>query len=140
MDDIRITFTEAPHDKRKLLIQQHDGSVLAVPVMVIATNRAAHYKAEFGDNLLKSLAEDTLPLFAASEEEIIDWATNNMDWKDVAEYAEHHQQITGPYIQSHIRTRKWFKDGKTVIWNDSGNNDNAKSKPARTLRKVSGLK
>ncbi|WP_312817212.1 hypothetical protein [Atlantibacter subterraneus] len=60
-----------------------DNSVWAVPVQIIATNRADYYAKEFGGDIQRSLAEDTLPLFRASEYEIEDWAANNMNWSDV---------------------------------------------------------
>ena len=40
------------------------------------------------------------------------------------------------YVKSHIRTRRWFKDGHTVLWQDGGDNDEASYSPAKTLRKV----
>lgn len=70
-----------------LKITQKDGSVWAVPVSVIARNRADHYKDEFGGDLDRSLKEDTMALFAESEYEIQDWAANNMDWDEVVPHA-----------------------------------------------------
>ena len=59
-----------------------DGSVWAVPVDVIARNRAEHYAKEFDGDVERSLAEDTIPLFDADNYEIEDWASNNMLWSD----------------------------------------------------------
>ena len=64
-------------------VTMEDGSRYDVPVMVIATNRAEHYKDEFGGDLQRSLDEDTLPLFEQDEFEIQDWAQNNMNWDEV---------------------------------------------------------
>ena len=69
--------------KTTLEIQMPDGSVWGVPVMEIAKSRAAEYAAEFGGSIDRSLAEDTLPLFAADDFEIRDWAANNMNWSEV---------------------------------------------------------
>jgi DNA (cytosine-5)-methyltransferase 1 len=41
------------------------------------------------------------------------------------------------YVQSHIRTRQWFKDGKTVVWGNSGE-DCSYASP-KTLKKVKAL-
>ncbi len=41
------------------------------------------------------------------------------------------------YVQSHIRTRQWFKDGKTVVWGNSGE-DCGYGSP-KTLKKVKAL-
>lgn len=70
-----------------LTIEQSDGSVWAVPVSIIARNRAEHYASEFDGDVERSLAEDTNPLFEADDYEVRDWAANNMNWKDVAEHA-----------------------------------------------------
>jgi hypothetical protein len=61
---------------------EEDGSRWAVPVDVIARDRAAHYAHEFGDDVERSLAEDTWPAFA-DDFEVQDWARNNMNWDDV---------------------------------------------------------
>lgn len=60
-----------------------DGSRWSVPLMLIATNRAQHYAHEFDGDVERSLAEDTLPLFASSPYDAHDWASNNMNWSDV---------------------------------------------------------
>jgi len=39
------------------------------------------------------------------------------------------------YLQSHIRTRRWFKDGKTIVWGDEGDRDMRYGAP-KTQRKV----
>lgn len=39
------------------------------------------------------------------------------------------------YIQSHVRTRQWFKDGKTVVWEDGADTDDAAYGPSKTQRK-----
>ena len=76
-----------------LVIEFSDGD-FAVPVSVIAKDRAENYKGEFGDDLDRSLAEDTLPLFEADEYEIMDWAANCMDWKDLKGYAVKFRELS----------------------------------------------
>ena len=66
----------------KMKITMNDGSVWAVPVDIIARNRAAHYAHEFDGDVERSLAEDTIPLFEADDYAIQDWAANNMNWSD----------------------------------------------------------
>ena len=61
--------------------QMQDGSVWAVPVDIIARNRAKHYAKEFGGDVERSLAEDTIPFFD-DDYEIEDWAVRNMNWSD----------------------------------------------------------
>jgi DNA (cytosine-5)-methyltransferase 1 len=43
------------------------------------------------------------------------------------------------YVQSHIRTRQWFKGGKTLVWEDGENNALATYDPPQTLRKTSAI-
>jgi hypothetical protein len=64
-----------------------DGSRYAIPVIEIARNRAAEYADEFDGDEERSLNEDTIPLFAEDPYEIKDWASNNMNWEDVEEFA-----------------------------------------------------
>ncbi len=70
-------------DTRILAVEMPDGSIWGIPVMVIARSRAAFYADEFGGDIERSLAEDTLPLFAEDSGEIMEWAANDMNWSDV---------------------------------------------------------
>jgi hypothetical protein len=69
-----------------LSIEMPDGSKWAVPVEVIAKDRASNYAHEFDGDVERSLAEDTMPLFE-DEYEVADWAANNMNWHEVSKYA-----------------------------------------------------
>jgi DNA (cytosine-5)-methyltransferase 1 len=40
------------------------------------------------------------------------------------------------YVKSHIRTRQWYKAGKTLVWQHGQENGHAKYRPAKTERKV----
>lgn len=40
------------------------------------------------------------------------------------------------YVQSHVRTRQWFKDGETFVWEDGEKNGHALYKAPQTLRRV----
>jgi len=73
---------------KELHITMPDSSVWAAPVQLIATNRAEYYAREFGGDVNRSLAEDTLPLFRSDDFEIEDWAANNMNWSDVQHAAK----------------------------------------------------
>jgi hypothetical protein len=72
---------------KKYVTTMPDGSKWAVPVSIIAGDRAKAYAHEFGGSVEKSLSEDTGPLFDADAFEIEDWAQNNMNWDDVKAYA-----------------------------------------------------
>lgn len=76
--------------RRFLTMTVSDGSTWGVPVMMIARHRAKHYAGEFDDNIERSLAEDTIPLFNSSDYDIEDWAVNNMNWSD---FTGHHVKL-----------------------------------------------
>lgn len=72
---------------KHLQVTMPDGSKWAVPVEVIAMNRAVYYSKNDGVSLEDSLNNDTNPLFEVSPFEIEDWAANNMNWSDVEHLA-----------------------------------------------------
>ena len=72
---------------KELHVTTRDGAVYAIPVEVIAKDRAAWYAVEFGGNVELSLRKDTLPLFEENPGEIIEWAVGNMNWSDVVDHA-----------------------------------------------------
>lgn len=72
---------------KHLQIEMPDGSKWAIPVDVIAMNRAAYYAKNDGVSIENSLNNDTLPLFESDDFEIEDWAANNMNWSDVEHLA-----------------------------------------------------
>lgn len=58
------------------------------------------------------------------------------NWKPYTHPAEPFRVV---YVQSHVRTRQWFKKGETVIWADGGDNIKAAYDPPQTLRRVSAI-
>lgn len=43
------------------------------------------------------------------------------------------------YVQSHVRTRQWFKGGETFVWNDGDDNGHATYAPPRTKRRTTRI-
>ena len=72
-----------PYLKKKYKVELTDGSVYAIPMLVIALDRAKAYKADFNDDVVDSLEQDTIPYFLDSTYAVKDWASNNMNWSDV---------------------------------------------------------
>jgi DNA (cytosine-5)-methyltransferase 1 len=58
------------------------------------------------------------------------------NWKPYAKPPQHYRVV---YIQSHVRTRQWFKAGETFVWNDGEANRSATYEAPQTLRKVSAI-
>jgi hypothetical protein len=69
------------------VVTMPDGSRWAIPLELIARDRAEEYADEFGGDIERSLAEDTIPLFTDDTYEAHDWAANNMNWSDVKKHA-----------------------------------------------------
>jgi DNA (cytosine-5)-methyltransferase 1 len=57
-------------------------------------------------------------------------------WQPLAGTSEAYRIV---YIQSHVRTRQWYKGGKTFVWEDGAENDDAQYDAPQTLRKISAL-
>ena len=58
------------------------------------------------------------------------------DWKP---YPKAPQTFRVIYVQSHVRTRQWFKKGETFVWDDGGDNNRATYEPPETLRRVRAI-
>lgn len=72
---------------KSLHVEMPDGHTYAIPVEIIARNRAEAYADEYGDDVGESLRADTIPLFMERNYNIRDWASNNMNWADVKAHA-----------------------------------------------------
>ena len=57
-------------------------------------------------------------------------------WRPTAKKPQAYRII---YVQSHVRTRQWYKAGKTFVWEDGRDNDHATYDAPQTFRKVSAL-
>lgn len=77
-----------PINDKRLCVTMPNGDRYAIPIAFIAMHRAMNYKHEFDGSEARSLNEDTLPLFQQDNWEIIDWARNNLNWKDVKHIAQ----------------------------------------------------
>lgn len=72
--------------QRVYIFEAPDGSKWAVPVKLIAEDRAAYYAPEFGGDIRRAL-DDTYRDFTEDPYEIIEWARGNMVWDDVKRLA-----------------------------------------------------
>lgn len=63
-------------------------------------------------------------------------ALNARDWRVTTDKPADYRVV---YVQSHVRTRQWFKNGKTILWEDGESNEGAKYELPQTLRKVSAI-
>ena len=56
-------------------------------------------------------------------------------WQPYAQVLEGYRIV---YLQSHVRTRRWFKDGKTIVW-DQGADETSRYEAPKTQRKVRSM-
>lgn len=86
--------------------------VMAIPVRVIAEDRARYFAHEFAGDVARSLMEDTIPMFEGDDYEIEDWARNNMDWKDVKKFA---RVVKAPDHQDELYQEGWMNPESVEI-------------------------
>ncbi|WP_042694334.1 hypothetical protein [Azospirillum sp. B506] len=98
---------------KALRITMPDGSRWDVPLEIIARSRAAHYADEFGDDAERSLAEDTAPLFDQDPDEAIEWASNNMNWSDVAAHAA--RSVPPRPLTDRDKQTGWMTGDKEIV-------------------------
>jgi len=58
------------------------------------------------------------------------------DWRREKVKPEAYRVI---YVQSHVRTRQWFKNGKTLVWKDGRDNGDANYSPPKTKRRAKAI-
>lgn len=58
------------------------------------------------------------------------------DWNKYARQPDAYRIV---YVQSHVRTRQWFKAGETFVWSDGEENRHATYAPPKTKRKSSAI-
>jgi DNA (cytosine-5)-methyltransferase 1 len=63
-------------------------------------------------------------------------ALSKRKWKPLPHKPESFRII---YVQSHVRTRQWFKDGETFVWSDGKPNDRAVYSLPKTKRKTTRM-
>ena len=73
--------------KKRMHVTMEDGSMWSVPVWVIALHHASFYSKEKNRDANWILEHETVPLFNEGSFEIEDWATSDMNWSDVEEFA-----------------------------------------------------
>ena len=71
--------------------------------------------------------------------EVIASGLNRLRARNWDAYEEQPQAYRTVYVQSHVRTRQWFKAGKTFVWKDGRSNGQAAYQPPQTVRKIGSL-
>lgn len=85
-----------------------DGSVWAVPAKIVARHRADYYAKEFGEKWREIEYQETL----SNHVDLLDWAENNMNWKDVCQAAFQVSPGTVDYQEGWVNGPKQVVEGK----------------------------
>ena len=70
---------------------------------------------------------------------VLEIELDNLDKRGWVEYANKPPPYRVVYIQSHVRTRRWYKGGQTYVWRDGQRNNSATYNSPQTVRKVNAL-
>ena len=70
---------------------------------------------------------------------VIKTELDNLEKREWAEYPIEPPPYRVVYVQSHVRTRQWYKGGQTHVWRDGECNSNATYNPPQTVRKEDAL-
>lgn len=84
-------------DDKQFVVEMPNGEKWAVPVHIIAFDRAKHYFNRGNEfSSIQDAYKDTEEMFE-DDYEIEDWARNNMNWDEVKEHASRHGVIKCDY-------------------------------------------
>lgn len=72
--------------------------------------------------------------------EVIAGALASLEKRRMRSYSKAPENYRIVYIQSHVRTRQWYKNGEVKVWNDGGGNDDTHYSEPVTQRKERLLK
>ena len=119
-----------PTQVRALSVREY-AAIQEFPYNWEITGKAAQQYAQIGNAVPVRLGEVAGHVVSTAMDKL---ATKN--WRIHPRPPEHYRII---YVQSHIRTRQWFKKGKTFIWADGAENSHATYEAPQTLRRVSAI-
>lgn len=85
---------------------EFDDVTFAVPVSVIAKNKADYYVKKIKNSNWK----EEYDFMMNNEYNIVDWASNNMDWEDVAEHAVLIDVKKHDYKKEWINAKMYIKE------------------------------
>ena len=70
---------------------------------------------------------------------VVAGALDALERRNYEPYAQQPAHFRTVYIQSHVRTRQWFKGGETLVWDDGGDNSRQKYRAPVTVRQEKRL-
>lgn len=119
-----------PTDVRALSLREY-AAIQEFPQNWEFCGTAQQQYAQVGNAVPVRLGEVTGQVVAEQMDQLA--AAN---WCPIGRPPEHFRVL---YVQSHVRTRQWFKKGETFIWSDGEENSHAAYDAPQTLRRVSAM-
>lgn len=100
---------------KKLVVTMPDGSKWAVPALFIAEQRARYYSQKslrLSEHTEKQAFDHEVKYALDNEEELLDWAHNNMGWPDVKDTAT---KVSKPIpLDYDAMLEGWINGDKTI--------------------------
>jgi len=119
-----------PSEVRALSLREY-AAIQEFPCEWQFSGTSAQRYAQVGNAVPVRLGEVTGEVIAAAMDQL-----RVRDWRPYATPPLNYRIV---YVQSHVRTRQWFKRGETFVWDDGGENGRASYERPQTLRKVSEI-
>ncbi len=115
-----------PTEVRALSLKEY-ARIQEFPDDWIIHGTPAQQYAQVGNAVPLRLGKVTGSIVASALDELHD-----RDWQPTTEDVGEFRIV---YVQSHVRTRRWFKDGRVKVWKGGGSNaDNRYTPPVRSYR------
>lgn len=110
---------------KKLIVTMSDKTRWAIPADLIARHRARYYaerdsKRDDVDYYMEIFHAE-VEIALNDEYELLDWASNSMDWKDVARFARFVRQIEVPRTVIILTGRTHPKKSRKGVNNETAN-------------------
>ncbi|RAU21724.1 DNA (cytosine-5-)-methyltransferase [Paramagnetospirillum kuznetsovii] len=119
-----------PSEVRALSLREY-AAIQEFPLNWKFSGTASQQYAQVGNAVPVRLGEVTGQVVAQAMDNLAE-----QDWRPNPRPPDHYRVI---YVQSHVRTRQWFKKGETFVWSDGEENEHATYESPQTLRRVSAM-
>jgi DNA (cytosine-5)-methyltransferase 1 len=119
-----------PNEIRALSIREY-ARIQEFPDEWVFSGTAAQQYAQVGNAVPVRLGKIAGEVLAKEMD-----ALESRDWEAYHSPPEPYRIV---YVQSHVRTRQWFKAGETFVWEDGEENSTAQYALPKTQRKVAAM-
>lgn len=119
-----------PNEVRALSVREY-AAIQEFPLNWRICGKTAEQYAQIGNAVPVRLGKVAGEIVAAKMD-----ALQQRQWEPFEDSPEAYRTV---YIQAHVRTRRWFKDGETHVWEEGKENGKHRYSNPKTKRKVSNM-